>query len=642
MNRLLLALVAAAVLSAPAAGQMQEVAPQAPPAYGEDLVSAERARVLLDDALRSIIMTRADLSFRTDYADEPDSFRLTIADSLLANPLDTEHYVYELAGRMGDCATLADLASVAARELDIDAPPAGRVGEDPLEVLLDGIRSANALIDSAFAPLSPDERAFIAEHAPALLEEEEFDPDKPIDVRDRENELESEMGDELLRVAALVDYERIARAGTALSSAIDAGLVALEEWDWSALGAGGDAPATAGAWDGDVLIVLETDVGTVVVGGPGPTVYRGQCALSIDVGGDDLYLGRAAGAEPGSGARVAIDLKGNDSYLTGAHSSGAGFMGAGALIDLEGDDVYVAGNFSQGAGLFGFGMLDDRSGNDRYVGDTCTQGSGAFGLGVLVEREGNDSYEAALFSQAFGFVKGIGVLVERAGNDTYFAGGKYTDEIRYFDHYLSLSQGFAYGWRPDASGGVALLFDSSGNDVYVSDIFGQGSSYWFAVAGLVDGAGNDQYVSYQYAQGAGTHITVAALVDVEGDDNYVSKGVSQGCGHDLAIGMLHDLSGDDSYTCHDLSQGAGNANGIGFILDDAGDDAYSVRNPDNTNGYGNHRRDYGSVGLHIDCGGTDSYAGRGADGAWWVGSDRGIGIDFNVPEPTEPGKEDSE
>jgi HEAT repeat protein len=207
------------------------------------------------------------------------------------------------------------------------------------------------------------------------------------------------------------------------------------------------------------------------------------------------------------------------------------------------------------------------------------------------------------------------------------AGGRYTDEIRYFDHYISLSQGFGFGWRPDASGGIGMLVDRSGNDVYVSDIFGQGSSYWFAVGGLVDYAGNDQYVSYQYAQGAGTHITVAALVDCEGDDNYVSKGVSQGCGHDLAIGLLHDLAGDDNYTCHDLSQAAGNANGIGVLMDDEGDDAYSVRDPNNTHGYGNLRRDYGSVGVFLDCGGSDYYAGRGADGSWWTGSVHGIGID---------------
>ncbi|MFH1502576.1 MAG: hypothetical protein ABIG03_05985 [Candidatus Eisenbacteria bacterium] len=643
------ALLAAAPVTAPAA---DGTAPVPAPAAEEPAPGGGLA--LLDDALSAIAMTRDDLSFRTDYADHPDSFRIAVVDSLLQNPLDTEHYVRGLAEELAVCRRLSELVGGCARELDVDsrasaaggtdvgdpaagetaagASDGGRVEYSPVEVLLTGIREASVLIDRAFAGLTDEERAFIAEHAAVLLEEEEFDPEKPIDVRDREAEEDEELGDELLRVAGLVDYVSLASAGTVLAAAVDDAVPLLDLWDGPFEGrarrdAPGDPGSDGGPWSGDVALVLETDAGTVVLGGPGRTVYEGTCAVIIDRGGDDVYLAGVGGAVPGLPACVVIDMGGDDTYLAGDHALGAGFMGAGVLVDLEGDDAYRAGNFSQGSGLFGVGVLRDAGGNDRYTGDTCTQGSGAFGIGVLLDEDGNDEYTAAVFSQAFGFVKGLGTLLDSAGNDVYFAGGKYTDEIRYFDHYISLSQGFGFGWRPDASGGIGLLADAGGNDVYVSDIFGQGSSYWFSVGGLVDASGNDQYVSYQYAQGAGTHITVAALVDLEGDDNYVSKGVSQGCGHDLAIGILHDLAGDDNYTCHDLSQGAGNANGIGILLDDSGDDAYSVRGPLNTHGYGNYRRDYGSVGIFIDAAGSDSYSGPGADGTWWVGSDHGVGID---------------
>lgn len=617
----------------------------------DDSAAAGADSELLDDALSAIIMTRDDLSFRTDYADHPDSFRIAVVDSLLRKPLDTEHYVRGLAKELAASDRLADLVVGCARELDLEADvdltngTAGGapVEHDPIEVLLAGVRDASILVERAFAGLTSDERAFIAEHAAVLLEEAEFDPEKPIDVRDREAERDEELGDELLRIAGLVDYEGLASAGAVLTTAVDSAVSMLGSWDVSFEGPAHaqdeseeSRPAEPAPWSGDVALVLETDAGTVVLGGPGPTVYTDTPAVIIDRGGDDLYLAGAGGATPGRPACVVIDMDGDDTYLAGDHAFGAGFMGAGVLVDLGGDDFYSAGSFSQGSGLFGVGVLVDRAGNDGYVGDTCTQGSGAFGVGILEDGDGNDSYDAALFSQAFGFVEGVGVLLDRAGNDVYFAGGKYTDEIRYFDHFLSLSQGFGFGWRPDASGGVGLLADFGGNDVYVSDIFGQGSSYWFSVGGLVDVSGNDQYVSYQYAQGAGTHITVAALVDLEGDDNYVSKGVSQGCGHDLAIGILHDLEGDDNYTCHDLSQGAGNANGIGLLLDDSGNDAYSVRGRANTQGYGNYRRDYGSVGIFIDAAGSDSYAGFGADGTWWTRSDHGIGIDAR---PAEGGDE---
>lgn len=604
----------------------------------------------LDQALTSIALTRADLSFRTDYADSPDSFRIAIVDELLEKPLDTEIYAASFADRVSEVELAGELILLCAAELDLDPDEPDAAGDrsmgqkgpgpHPLDVLLPALERTATLMDSAFAGLTEGERRFIALNAPVLLEEDEFDPDKPIDERDREAEEDERLGDELLRLAGEVDYDAVASAGATLTRAAElAARIAVQNPRTLPKTYGGRLVSTsdcAHLVTGDVWNVMETDAGMVILGGPGSTTYKGEAAVIIDVGGDDCYLGEIGSAmrdQPGS---VVIDLDGDDTYSCGHHGLGAGFMGVGVLIDIEGDDSYEAGDFSLGSGLFGVGVLVDRDGNDRYAGDTCTEGSGAFGIGVLRDESGNDSYEAALFSQAFGFVMGVGLLHDASGNDVYFAGGKYTDEIRYFDHFLSLSQGFGFGWRPDASGGIGMLVDETGNDVYVSDIFGQGASYWFAVGGLVDYEGNDNYVSYQYAQGAGTHITVAALIDYEGDDNYVSKGVSQGCGHDLAIGLLHDLAGDDNYTCHGLSQAAGNANGIGVLVDDTGDDSYSVRDPDNTHGYGNLRRDYGSVGVFLDCGGSDSYSGRGADGQWWTYSSHGVGIDLE----TESGGDD--
>jgi len=617
--------------------------------------AADTVAAALDDALEAIALTRDDLRFRTDYAEAPDSFRLTVADSLLDRPLDTEWYVRGLAEDVASPVGMAELVIAAAKELDLDVwpeacPGAGPEGADALSVLLPALTRAREEMSLAFAELTDEEREFLVMHAPVLLEEEEFDPEKPIDVREQEAEEAEILGDRLLAIAGEVDYSHIALAGAVVAEAVDASLAVASDLRRQ------HGPATGGdryserlgpesvAW-GDVIEVRETSEGTVVIGGTGTTYYGRGAAVIIDLGGNDVYDCRTTGMLPltdGDGAHplggalashpvaAVIDLEGDDTYLGGHHAFGAGFMGVGVLVDLAGDDRYVAGSFALGSGLFGVGVLRDVGGHDTYEGDTCVQGSGAFGIGILLDGEGNDSYRAAVFSQAFGFVMGFGLLDDLAGNDSYYAGGKYTDEIRYFDHYISLSQGFGFGWRPDASGGVGMLVDGAGNDVYVSDIFGQGSSYWFAVGGLVDFAGNDQYVSYQYAQGAGTHITVAALVDYEGDDNYVSKGVSQGCGHDLAIGLLHDLSGDDSYTCHDLSQAAGNANGIGILVDDSGNDAYGVRNPNNTHGYGNLRRDYGSVGVFLDCGGGDAYTGRGADNTWWSYSNHGVGVDTEL------------
>jgi hypothetical protein len=597
------------------------------------------ASALIDDALRALALERGDLGFRTDYADHPDSFRLMVVDSLLTHPLDTEGFVVSSADAALGATSLEGLVGQCAYDLDITLEnvgcPAGddrqmepkRPGPEPLDVLVPAMERVDALFAEAFSRLSDEEYAFLREHARVLLEEEEFDPDKPIDVREREEERDEELGERLLEIAGRVDYAALAEGGRVLAAAVDAAVPLAEDMAAAPLPPGTAADGIHAG--GDVVRIIDSPMGALVVGGAGATTYLGECAVIVDLGGDDRYDLPATGE---SRARVIIDVAGDDTYVGGNSAFGAGFLGASVLADLAGNDSYTAGSFAIGSGLFGVGVLHDRDGNDRYVGDTCVEGSGAFGIGVLLDEAGNDVYDASLFSQAFGFVMGSGLLVDRGGNDVYVAGLTYTDEIRYFDHFLSLSQGFGFGWRPDASGGVGLLVDGSGNDIYTSDIFGQGSSYWFAVGGLVDYSGNDQYVSYQYAQGAATHITLAALVDFAGDDNYVSKGVSQGCGHDLAIGLLHDLDGDDNYTCHDLSQGAGNANGIGVLLDDGGRDVYSVRNPENTHGYGNRRREYGSVGLFIDAGGEDTYSGHGENGVWWTRSFHGVGVDADSEE----------
>ena len=120
-----------------------------------------------------------------------------------------------------------------------------------------------------------------------------------------------------------------------------------------------------------------------------------------------------------------------------------------------------------GSGWFGVGALVDFGGADTYQGDTYTQGAGGFGVGILADSgQGNDRYIGALYAQGFGFAAGVGMLLDDGGNDTYLAGGKYGDDLRYRDRFISLSQGFGYGMRPHFSGGAGLLIDQGGNDLY--------------------------------------------------------------------------------------------------------------------------------------------------------------------------------
>jgi hypothetical protein len=622
-------LIPVLVLSAFMSLSAQEVVPDSADTIYASLDSLNTG---LDLALSALKMKRGDLAFRGDYL-EPDIYRLEEIDDFMLSPLklldSVERILHEprqflplsLYGvGSQDSIEAGGLKKMAEKAKQMRNADTLFNSENRQKLDVELTRFFDQLIEFAnirnrfMAEILSDgfhaEKDSIIEGFTLLLEENVEDEFLSVNEIDSLSRYEDEWAMRLVQVAA--DYavmgKTVGRLVGDLKYPIPVDL-------------GQQVPVNQSAYG----FSMETDYGRIMIGDTTDNHYSGDLFIVIDPGGDDIYDIRLDGT--GHHTYI-IDYAGNDTYNMPKNRISPYFFGSHMIIDYEGDDFYNGGSWTLGTGLFGVGILWDMKGNDRYFGDTFTQGAGCFGVGILRDDEGNDSYQAALFAQGFGFVDGVGVLMDNSGNDNYFAGGKYKDILRYDDHYLSLSQGFAYGIRPKMSGGVGMLIDKSGNDVYVSDIFGQGASYWYGLGVLADGGGNDQYISFQYAQGNGTHMSLGILYDVAGDDVYSAKGVSQGCGHDRAAGMLVDLDGDDNYNAYDLCQGAGSANGLGLLADVRGKDVYIVRSDKNTQGYGNPRRDYGSIGIFLDLGGEDGYSGgRGADSTWWTYSKWGVGID---------------
>ncbi len=383
-------------------------------------------------------------------------------------------------------------------------------------------------------------------------------------------------------------------------------------------------------------VSFKTPLGRIGIGGPGPDVWEGSYSVIIDVGGNDVYrLDDTTKTDAlYMPVRCIIDLAGNDSYLGGSYSYASGVGGIGILIDKSGNDTYTAGDFSLASGLFGIGILHDMAGNDTYLSGVNSQGSGIFGIGLLLDDSGHDTYRCHAQSQAFAGTRGVGVLSDISGNDTYIAASPFVDVLRYDAHQVTFAQGAALGSRPIASGGYALLADAQGNDTYVSDIYGQGTGYWFALGALVDGSGDDRYQSYQYAQGSGVHFASGVLRDRSGSDVYVSHGVSMGCGHDIATGVLLDESGNDTYATESLSLGGGNANAISLFIDERGNDAYTALNTSNTMGFSDLRRSYGMIGVFLDMDGTDVYGEPLRNNAVQTKSTYGVFVDRSTNTTT--------
>ena len=347
----------------------------------------------------------------------------------------------------------------------------------------------------------------------------------------------------------------------------------------------------------------------IAIGGPGKNIYTGHFDFIIDIGGDDIYeiehpppgKGGLGGVNSG-GFSCIIDLSGSDYYTTSSDFALAGALFSSSFIfDKEGDDFYESkGTGNLGAAIGGLGLLYDEKGNDTYKGLSFSIGAGCFGVGLLIDKEGNDFYIANSYSQGFGMTEGVGCIIDNKGNDSYLIDSRSLDIGRYEDHYVSMCQGYGLGLRPFYAGGIGLIIEGEGNDIYNTDIFGQGGAYWYSLGAIIDKSGHDKYNGYQYSQGSGIHLAVGLLKDYDGWDFYQSNGVSQGCGHDTGIGFLVDYSGDDAYRSETSSQGIGLEKGLGILADFCGNDGYYAN--DNSQGFSSPSKteDIIGIGMLID------------------------------------------
>jgi len=368
--------------------------------------------------------------------------------------------------------------------------------------------------------------------------------------------------------------------------------------------------------------VLKCSDVEIVIGDSGKNIYHGNFDVIVDLGGNDIY---ETDNQDKTGQCWIIDLNGDDYYSALSDFCLAGsFLSSSFILDAEGNDIYKGNSVSLGSSVAGISALIDFNGDDKYTGGFISCGAGMFGAGLLYDNEGNDTYLSDGYSQGFGMTQGMGMIYDYNGGDKYIINPVVKDITRHEDHYKSMSQGFGLGLRPCYAGGIGIIFDISGNDLYNSDVYGQGSAYWFSSGYLIDVEGNDVYNSYQYSQGAGIHFASGFLIDDAGFDIYSSNGVSQGCGHDYGFGLLLDGIGNDNYSAYSLSQGAGNANGIGILSDLSGTDVYLTKDKSTTRGYGNPRRETVSLGIFIDAGIQNYYSVNGINGGFSIKPDNGI------------------
>ena len=304
---------------------------------------------------------------------------------------------------------------------------------------------------------------------------------------------------------------------------------------------------------GEVLKAAETPYGYIVIGGSGANRYEDAPILAlIDLGGDDDYIFRhSADAIGNRPVQIIIDLDGDDLYW--AESVGgpaAGVLGISVIIDRRGNDRYCQGispaftprqenrqslrqmdkdseislvpfihlygepekqtgvcldaGFAFGAGFLGIGLLVDEEGDDLYLAQKYAFGCGFWhGVGVLHDAAGDDVYVAGAAAMGVGVNGAVGLLDDRSGNDHYQCLGTfesaYSAEQPWDNGYAGNGIGYGASWRvdimtsplPTLGGGIGVVYDAAGDDVYVSASFAIASGFGGGLGMLVDDAGDD-------------------------------------------------------------------------------------------------------------------------------------------------------
>ncbi|MCI0416521.1 hypothetical protein L0222_27450 [bacterium] len=539
-----------------------------------------------------------------------DKCRLSWIETLVREPLAAsdraEAFTWDLyAATSGDNSLSLILDHVAAKlDVSVSTPQQSQQQpQNPFTVLSQSIHNSRQAITKAFRSLSSSEQIELREKLYSQTTEQatsghRFGGD--------------DHGAKLIELLLRVDRSEILAAGRQLAILTDPAL--LERLEKAS---------------GSVPHEIKTEDGLIVIGGSGSDVYDldlllNVCAI-VDLGGEDTYIEGTVTAE--RPVLVILDLHGDDSYRgVKPGIQGGAIMGASLIVDRSGNDRYSAIDVAQGSALSGVGLILDEKGDDSYQGDRRVQGQAINGFGMIIDHEGQDRYRGALLAQGVGGPLGFGLLVDQSGQDHYFAGGKYQDSYDDSPGFSGWSQGVGAGARDAANGGIGVLLDGGGDDVYEADYFSHGGGYWFGAGFARDFEGDDQRWGgvrtnfdgslrteprfLRWGVGFGCHYAAGFVFDDYGNDTYEGDWASIAYAWDVALGALFDGDGNDSY----LSRGSGVAearNGAFAILYDVrGIDRYigdGLGQADNDRGKSGQTARF-SFALLQDRAGEDSFS----------------------------------
>jgi hypothetical protein len=418
---------------------------------------------------------------------------------------------------------------------------------------------------------------------------------------------------------------------------------------------------------GRVVARIETPAGAIIIGGKGPNTYNldsmGDVALVIDLGGDNTYYdGTVSIHRP---LLVNVNLGGHNVFRSSKPAVQAGaVLGVSMIVNTEGGNRYEAEDLAQASTIGGVGIIVEFGGDNIYRAARRVQAQAIAGLGIIIGHGTGNKYHAGMWAQGLGGPLGFGIIDDIGGYDHYYVGGLYVNSYKpETPGYEGFGQGVGGGIRQVADGGIGMLLNGGGHNLYEFDYLSHGGGYWCGLGFARDfggyskrliarknfyGGERTETLFQRFGCGWGCHYALGFCFDDKGHSTFEGTIMGSGMAWDCSVGALCVFGGNNHFeAAQSLVQGCGAQGSLG-ILYLYGDDSefkgwgqgyassnLTYHNPLDCGGNFSFMVAYGS-GNTFGCGAAEhSIVQRGTSGGFLISRPRHDQATPTVNRPTE-------